>query len=340
MKKIIVLLGGYSSEREVSLVSGRAVGGALRQLGYEVVYLDPADGRIQWNENDSPVVHEMPPPCKNPDPEELKKRRQQFHHLIGILIEEQPDFVFNALHGGEGEDGHWQALLDMLGIPYNGSDAIASAMAMHKSVAKKLFDAAGVLTPRSLMFPENTPIDKTEPQISAHLRYPVVVKPDCEGSTVGLSIVADKSGLSRAFSLSESYGAVLVEEYIEGREITVAILGDQALPVIEIIPEGGFYDYVHKYQKGKTQYVCPADLLKSSAEKVQHLALKAFQSLGCSGYARVDFRLGLDSRFYCLEVNTLPGMTETSLVPKAAKAAGIEFPELIDTIIRLSLHSR
>jgi D-alanine-D-alanine ligase len=262
--------------------------------------------------------------------------RQAFLKIMNEMILEAPDYIFNALHGGIGEDGHLQALMDLFKIKYNGSDAFASALAMNKALAKRQFETAGIRTPAYYLFPAQTHCDEAAKIIKSKLLYPIVIKPNEEGSTVGLSIVNKPEELETAWNNALPFGPILVEQYIEGRELTVAVLGDRALPVIEIIPEGGFYDYIRKYQKGKTEYVCPADLLKSAGEKVQLFALKAFEVLGCSGYARVDFRMGLDNQFYCLEVNTLPGMTETSLVPKAAKAVGIEFNELIKTIIELS----
>ncbi len=334
--KIIVLLGGFSSERDVSLVSGVAVGKALQSLAHEVVLIDPASGIMPFPGQAAPSVQEQPP-----SDESLKKLpvtldRQAFWAIMNSIINEKPDYVFNALHGGIGEDGHLQALLDLFKIKYNGSDALSSAMAMNKALAKKMFETAGIRTPAYHLFSPTTSADEAAKVIKSKLRYPVVVKPNQEGSTVGLSIVQAQEELATAWNNALPFGPILVEQYIEGRELTVAVLGNRALPVIEIIPEGGFYDYIRKYQKGKTQYVCPADLLKSAGEKVQHFALKTFEVLGCSGYARVDFRMGLDNQFYCLEVNTLPGMTETSLVPKAAKAVGIEFNDLINSIIGLS----
>lgn len=334
--KTIVLFGGFSSEREVSLVSGIAVGKALVSLGHEVILIDPAEGRKSFPDATPPSIHEQPPTAQELNGLPVTLDRQAFWAIMNEILTEKPDYVFNALHGGIGEDGHLQALFDMFRIPYNGSGALASAIAMNKALSKKLFETAGIRTPAWRVFPALTPFAEAEPVIKSSLRYPLVIKPNEEGSTVGLTIVQEPSRLEAAWTKALPFGAILAEQFIDGREITVAVLGDRALPVIEIIPEGGVYDYEHKYQKGKTQYVCPAELLKSAAEKVQLFALKAFDALGCSGYARVDFRMGLDNQFYCLEVNTLPGMTETSLVPKAAQAEGIGFNELINSIIRYS----
>ncbi len=334
--KTVVLFGGFSREREVSLVTGTAVFKSLMSLGHEVILIDPAEGRKLYQDENLPEIHEQPPTERELNAFPTTLDRQAFWAVMNELLSEKPDFVFNALHGGAGEDGHLQALLDMFRIPYNGSGALASAIAMNKALSKKMFEGAGIRTPAWRLFPAMTPFAEAESALKSSLRYPLVIKPNEEGSTVGLSIVREPSELETAWTKALPFGAILAEHFIEGREITVAVLGKKALPVIEIVPEGGVYDYEHKYQKGKTEYVCPAGLLKSAQEKAQLFAMKAFDALGCSGYARVDFRLGLDNQFYCLEVNTLPGMTETSLVPKAAQADGIGFNDLINNIIRYS----
>ncbi|MCB0831987.1 MAG: D-alanine--D-alanine ligase [Bacteroidetes bacterium] len=329
---VAVLYGGTSSERNVSLASGTAIGQALQKLGHQVTFVDAADGK------DSRVsfsgVGETPP-----GPDELQKPpadSQPISDLISTLTSRHVQIVFNALHGGAGEDGRLQAVLDLAGLKYTGSGVLASSVAMNKVAAKRIFLSVGVPTAEYLFFKSGVDVNSVRNQVK-EFGIPFVVKPNEEGSTVGLSIVHDMKDFDSAWSTAVKYGDLLIERYIDGRELTVAILGEEALPVIEIIPEGGFYDYHHKYTKGMTQYVCPAELDSDVAQEAQTHALRAFHALACKGYARVDFRLSPHGNLYCLEVNTLPGMTETSLVPKAAKAAGMEFEQLVDRIIELSL---
>ncbi len=335
--KIAVIMGGVSSEREVSLTSGMAILKAVQSLGHDGIGMDTAMGKDNLITPGSTGIHAQPPSL-----EQLRQlpAAQQGHILLDavrFLSEQKTDLVFNGLHGGLGENGAIQSLLEIAGLKYTGSGPLASALAMNKMMAKRQFESVGVLTPAYLFFKKSTDYSAFKKKTESKFKLPVVVKPNEEGSTVGLTIVREWKELEDAWIKASALGDVLVEMFIDGREITVAVLGEEALPVIEIIPEGGFYDYEHKYQKGRTSYVCPADILKSMADKVKKFAVMAYQSLGCSGYARVDFRLGLDDRFYCLEVNTLPGMTETSLVPKAALANGMDFNSLISRIITLSL---
>lgn len=318
---IVVLAGGFSSERNVSLASSKAICTALVGLGHAVTPLDPATGaEVLWPAGPVGATASALPTDEDAVSAGLAALIRHPAFLAA-------DCIFNGLHGGIGENGILQGLMDALGKTYTGSGALASALAMDKYHTKRMFDSVGVRTPPYLLSSDCAEIRKSIPP-------PRVVKPNSEGSTVGLTIVQEENQLEPAVELAKRYGDVLVESYIAGREITVAVLEDSALPVIEIIPEGGFYDYEHKYTKGKTQYHCPADLLQSQAEKVKHQAILAHRALRCSGYSRIDFRLGLDNQFYCLEVNTLPGMTETSLVPKAAAAAGMNFEQLIERILR------
>lgn len=333
--KTAVLLGGTSSERNVSLASGAAIAQALKQLGHEVVLLDPAYGKDQKIELFSQVG------LTPPEQQELKRlpaeQGKALFELVDIITREKIDIVFNALHGGMGENGIMQSIFEAAKIKYTGSGVMASALAMNKAVSKNIFQSCGVPTPEFLFLKNLTDRASACKEIRSKFKFPLVLKPNEEGSTVGLSIVKDESALETAWDKAAAYGDVLVESYISGRELTVAVLGDKALPVIEIIPEGGFYDYEHKYTKGKTNYVCPAEIPSEVADAAKSFAVKAFQGLMCSAYARIDFRLSEDNKLYCLEVNTLPGMTATSLVPKAAKAEGIEFDQLIKQIIQLSL---
>jgi len=247
------------------------------------------------------------------------------------------DLVFIALHGKWGEDGTIQALLDMRGMTYTGSGVLASALAMDKTMAKVMFQHVGVLTPDWFLADLHTANDALNAEVS-RLGFPLVVKPNVGGSTVGLSIVKQRGEFDAAMSEARRYSnTVLLEKYIEGRELTVTTVGNTVLPVIEIKPQGGFYDYKHKYTKGMTEYICPAQIPDQITAYVSEQAALAFRSLGCAGFARVDFRLNNDGDAYCLETNTVPGMTATSLVPKAAAAAGWSFPVLCQRIVDLAM---
>jgi len=307
---IAVLLGGTNSEREVSMESGRRVLEALHTLGYEA----------------APVVYEG--------------------ELAGTVeVLQGFDLVFNALHGGDGEDGTVQAALDKAGISYTGSRHQASRLAMDKHTSKELMMAAGIPTAPwvSLTLAEGPSFPRSDsyPELIKFLEeysYPVVVKPNHEGSTVGLSIVEVPTDLDEALLLAREFGPqVLVESYIPGRELTATILRERPLPIVEIIPRHRSYDYECKYTDGISTYIVPADLPLDITVAVQDTARRLYENLGCRHYARVDFRLNPDGQFFCLELNTLPGMTSHSLVPMAAKAVGISFIELIDRIVKLAL---
>lgn len=306
-KRIGVLMGGPSAEREVSLNTGKAIVAALEEKGYQVagIDLDPA-------------------------------------RFVEQLRENRIDIVFNALHGLFGEDGKLQGALEMLGVPYTGSGVLASAMAMDKAISKRLFMTADIPTPRYLLLQRSDGAGEEILQsILAEFEPPFVVKPSTQGSTIGLTIVQQEEELLTALEKAFSYDpAVLVEEFIDGSELTVGILGGkkpQALPIVEIVPYSGIYDYHAKYTKGATEYFVPARIDEETAKRTQEVALAAFDLLGCSGVARVDVRLDPSNHPYVLEVNTIPGMTATSLVPKAAAAAGVSFPELCERILLLTL---
>ena len=319
---ILILVGGESAEREVSLDSGRAVAIALRGAGHEVLAIDAGNSR---EELEMLTAGELQAKAV------VSGEVQASGEVPGKLADF--DCVFIALHGGSGEDGTLQALLDLAGVCYTGSGVQASALAMDKYRSKLVFNALGIPTPRQFFFGR-----KAEAlTVRDDWPLPLVVKPNAQGSTVGLSIVREADELDAALELAAKYDThLLIEEYIPGRELTVAVLGDQALPVVEIIPRSGFYDYRAKYAAGKTEYICPAELSDSVARAAQQHALTAFHGIGCRGYARVDFRLADDNNLYCLEINTLPGMTDTSLVPKAAAATGISFAQLLERIIELA----
>ena len=331
--KIAVLMGGTSAERDVSLASGLRVASALRERGHTVVSIDTTRGTLQPAEEKAAlaagVMHAAPP------------RLEALQTMGGTSLSSwkdttaatrDADVVFLALHGGQGEDGTVQALLDLTGVPYTGSGHLASALAMDKDLSKKLFLAAGVPTPKWCMAPVDPDVVKRE------LGYPVIVKPSKQGSTVGLSIVRDPSALDAAVTEAFRYDdEVMVEEFIPGRELTVGILGAEALPVGEIIPKHEIYDYECKYTAGMAEEQFPAKLSPAQTAEVQRLALAAFAALKLRGYARIDFRMNPQGVFYCLEANTLPGMTELSLIPQAAAATGISFPELCERIVQIAL---
>jgi D-alanine-D-alanine ligase len=334
--RITVLMGGTSSERDVSLATGVRIVEALRQRGHEVRAVDPARGPITDDEYaglTSKTVVQTAPPSE-------AALRQLAREALPRLVTNLPkrgetDVVFLALHGGMGEDGTLQALLDLNGVPYTGSGHLSSALGMDKEVSKQLFRQAGVTTADWLMAPA------TVDEVRAQLGFPVIVKPSKQGSTVGLSLVKEPADLQRAIDEAFEFDdEVMIEQFIAGRELTVGILGDEALPVGEIIPKHEIYDYECKYTAGMAEERFPAELSPEEAARVQDEARGAFRALKLGGYARIDFRMAGDGTFYCLEANTLPGMTQTSLIPQAAAAAGISFPELCDRIVQLALERR
>ena len=308
MKKIAVLLGGKSAEREISLKTGKAVANALVNLGNNVKSIDTKDEFI----------------------EDLRA----FH----------PDLVFIALHGPLGEDGAMQGLLEILGYPYTGCDVLASSLAMNKIYTKRILKEAQIPTPRFSVIRERNylmnPI-KTEDLLLKDLNLPLVIKAPNQGSTIGIYFAKQRSDLNimilEAFKFEKE---ILIEEFIHGREVTVAIMGNeelQILPIIEIVSHTGVYDYTAKYTKGMSDHIIPARLSKSVSNMINILAEKSYRSLGCRGFARVDFIVENDINPYVLEVNTIPGMTETSLFPDAALSAGISFDELINRFIQYAL---
>ena len=343
--KITVLMGGTSAERDVSLASGVRVAEALRSRGHEVLSVDTAHGILSAPDEQAllggKIVKTIPP-----DVQALVRLNAQLPSTLRSLP--QTDVVFLALHGGQGEDGTLQALLDLTSVPYTGSGHLASALAMDKDLSKHLFRAAGVPTAGWLMAPSG--IGNRESgiggggrmdfsrEVEQNLRLPVVVKPSKQGSTVGLSIVRHIGALWDAIDEAAKFDdEVMVEQFIPGRELTVGILGDEALPVGEIIPVHEIYDYECKYTAGMAREIFPADLTAEETRTIQDLARRAFRALKLRGYARIDFRMTPDGVFYCLEANTLPGMTGLSLIPQAAAAAGISFPELCERIVQLAL---
>lgn len=331
--KIIVLLGGDSAEREVSQVSGRAVAAALLRAGHEVQAVDTAGGRVVEVEG-TPSIGQAPPP------DALAPVNDKIHTVqrIGKQDFGEVDVVFVALHGTGGEDGTVQALLEMIGVPYTGSGVMASSVAMDKEISKRLFRDLGVPTPPGFVAAATESLPSLQGQVEAICGWPAVVKPNAQGSSVGVHIVEDAGGLVAAVRDAAQYDDRLVfETFIPGRELTVAVVKGRALPVVEIAPKLGFYDYRSKYTPGNTEYHVPADVPAAVATAMQHHAEVAFTGLRCRDFARVDFRLSPDNKAYCLEVNTIPGMTPTSLVPKAAAAEGVDFDTLVDRIVRLAV---
>jgi len=302
-KKIGVLLGGMSSERDVSLASGAAILKALQGKGYDAVAIDVG-----------------------------RDVAEQLHHA-------RIEVAFNGLHGKFGEDGAIQGLLEVLGIPYTGSGVLASAMGMDKIVSKAVFKAYGLNVGPYRVFSRSDRdlLGRARTEIG----FPLVVKPSGEGSSVGVSVVQDQGGFDAAVELAFSYDReILVERYIRGREVQVGILGPRALGAIEIVPKDVFYSYKAKYETGGSEHFFPARVPEAVYQRTLDAGMTAHRALGCRGYSRVDFIIDQDGVPFILEVNTLPGMTATSLLPEIAQGAGIPFPDLVEEILRLSLEER
>ena len=301
-KKIAVLMGGKSAEREISLKSGRAIEASLRRQGCSVTPIDLDDT------------------------------------IAETLHREKIELVVNALHGRGGEDGAIQGLLEILGIPYTGSGVLASAIGMNKVMTKRFMEVCNIPTPRYSVVLLSRSVEAGGEGLPSGFKCPVVVKPSCEGSTIGVTVVESPSGVKAAYAEAFRHGEeILVEEYIPGHEVTAGILEEAPLPLVEIVPNDAFYDYKAKYTKGATDYIVPARLSQDVARKVQDLALQTHRRIGCRGCTRVDFRITPDGRPFVLEINTVPGMTETSLLPKAAEAAGISYDQLVAKIVQSAL---
>jgi D-alanine-D-alanine ligase len=334
-------MGGESAERNVSLASGIRIVLALRSRGHDVIAFDPSKGPISDAEQNRLATSTV-----GTEPPSLDTLAQTTGGAFLPGLEAFPeiagaDVVFLALHGGMGEDGTIQALLDMAHVKYTGSGHLSSALAMDKDLSKTLFRSAGVQTAGWMMAPASIS------EVETRLGLPVVVKPSKQGSTVGLSVVKKREDFEAAVTEAWRYDdEVMIEQFIPGRELTVGILEDKALPVGEIKPVHEIYDYECKYTAGMAVEEFPAKLSNEEASRVQAQAVAAFRSLKLKGYARIDFRMtpaddeGGRAEFYCLEANTLPGMTELSLIPQGAAAAGISFPELCERIAVSALSER
>jgi len=305
MMKIAVFMGGSSPEREVSLNSGREVAKALGDYGHTVTPYD-----VEWAGKDT------------------------LFPAIDACSLDGTDVVFLALHGGLGENGGVQGVLDAAGLPYTGSGIKASAIAMDKDISKTLFEANNIPTAHWISGTQET-IDNS--RLGRETDYPCIVKPVDQGSTIGLSLVIQSSDLPAAIEKAAVFSPkIMIESYISGSELTVPILGGQALPAIEIRPTHEIYDYECKYTPGMTEYLVPAPISDDLRFEIAKIALQVFTILGLQDIARIDFRLDADGKPLCFEANTLPGMTATSLVPKSARAAGIDFPELVSQIAEMA----
>ena len=334
-----MLLGGTSAERDVSLASGLRIARALRDLGHDVTSLDPARGVIDESEErameNAGVMKAVPPTLSALE----HMTRTSLSPSLGTLPSvRKADVVFLALHGGFGEDGTVQALLDMVGVRYTGSGHLASALAMDKDLSKILFRAAGVPTADWLLVSQASDVRPDAACVERQLGWPVVVKPSKQGSTVGLSVVRAGTDLAPAVADAMRYDdEVMIERFVPGRELTVSVLGDRALPVGEIFPTHEIYDYECKYTPGMAREEFPAKLSPTETAEIQRLALAAFRALKLDGYARIDFRMTERGEFFCLEANTLPGMTPLSLLPQAASAMGMDFSALCERIVELAM---
>lgn len=338
---IVVLCGGISTERDVSITSGTMVAKALRERGHRVILLDSFFGCTEpYSSPEELFLREasgetIPVGESEPDLDKIRALRQQDNNsVLGDNVLEicrAADITFFALHGEEGENGQLQAVFDVAGIKYTGCGYLGSALAMNKTLSKKLFEASGILTPAGItVYAGNAPY--------SDVGFPCVVKPCSGGSSVGTSIVSSREEYDAALELAFKYErAVIVERYIKGRELTVGVIDGVAMPVVEIIPKEGFYDYKNKYQAGLTTEICPAPIEDEVTSRIQHLSEKVNEVLMIEAYCRVDFLMDDCGELFCLEANTLPGMTPTSLIPQMATAQGKSFGELCEEIIEVSL---
>lgn len=340
--RIVVLAGGLSTERDVSISSGILVAGALREKGHEVVLLDVFSGyeenicdidelfKSNYSFTDSFCVGET-----IPDIEEVKENRlDKSSRFIGTNVIEicnEADITFFALHGGEGENGQLQAAFDLLGIKYTGAGYLGSALAMNKGLTKSVLIQNKISTPKGEIF-------KSVDEALAWDCFPCVVKPCSGGSSVGIAKAENKAEFEVAVKDAFKYeNEVVVEQFVKGREFSVGVIGGKALPPIEIAPISGFYDYQAKYQAGATVETCPADIDEQTDKKLRSQAEAAFEALLLESYARIDFLLDENGQTYCLEANTLPGMTPTSLLPQEAAVEGMNYGDLCENIINISL---
>ena len=345
--KIVVLAGGLSTERDVSFKTGEMVTKALRENGHQVILLDVFMGYSDKEEDltgifdraEAVSVKVAASPETAPDLDKVKAQRQdQSDTFFGPNVIElcrMADIVFMALHGENGENGKIQAAFDLFGIRYTGTGYLGSALAMNKGMAKQLFLENGIPTPRGTSLKRGEDAAKIE---TCGIHFPCVVKPCSGGSSIGVSIVHDKAEYEQA--LKEAFrweNELVIEEYVKGREFSVGVIDFQALPIIEIAPVEGFYDYKNKYKAGSTVETCPAELSEQITKEMQGYAEKVAEVLGLNTYSRTDFLLDEEGRIFCLEANTLPGMTPTSLLPQEAKVTGVDFNQLCEKLIESSM---
>ncbi len=343
---IVVLAGGVSSERAVSLVSGASICRALRENGHKAILVDlflgiedvPADLRTLFNAPDG-LCPDVRIASDAPDLAEVRRQRKdQSARVFGPNVLELcalADIVFVGLHGQDGEDGRVQAAFDLLGIRYTGGGYLACGLSMDKAMTKRIMTAEGLPTPEWQVLPPYTKADA--PRLAQELPMPCVVKTAAGGSSLGVFLPEDRSALEQALiQVLDFGGEVLVETRLYGREITVGVLGSEALPAVEILPAEGEFDYAAKYQAGGAQELCPAPITPAQQTEAGELALRLHRALGMDVYSRTDFILDENGKFWCLELNSLPGMTPGSLVPKEAAAAGMTYAQLCEKILELS----
>jgi D-alanine-D-alanine ligase len=337
--KVLVLAGGNSSERAVSLNSGAAITAGLQRLGYEVQAVDPATARVLLDAQGKFLAGPASPDSHLP----MAAVSTDVTLSLNSGGLSDVDIVFIALHGGAGENGTLQNLLELCGKKYTGSNMAASAVAMNKAMTKRLMATVGVRTPDWALYhlADSTASPDIIEAVKTRFRCPFIVKPNDGGSTVGLTKVERIEQIDQAFvAAAKESRHVLIEEYIHGRELTVSVLDGELLPVVEIRPKSGLYDYEAKYTKGASEYIVPAPIDAKIAAEMQEAARRVYEVVGAAGLARIDFLLSDDGLVYCLELNSLPGMTNLSLAPMAAKAAGMDFDQLVDRIIKSGLNRR
>ncbi len=334
--RVTVLTGGATAERAVAFASASQIVSALRNRKHDVRVVDLAGGLLDEHaerELLGGAVGVTPPTV---DALAERERRMLSEGLAALEPVRDADVLFLAVHGGALEGGTLQAVLDVIGVPYTGSGPLASALAMDKDLSKRLFRAAGVPVPAWFMAPPVGPDD-----VSSALGWPVIVKPSKQGSSVGLTLVKKAQDLAGAVKLAARYDdEVMAEQFIPGRELTVGVLGDVPLPVGQIVPKHELFDYETKYTPGMSEETFPAKIDTQLARQLQEYGLMAHRALKLSGYSRIDFRVSPEGDIFCLEANSLPGMTRTSLFPQAAQAAGIPFPELCERIASLARNNR
>ena len=347
--KIVVLSGGFCTERHVGLVSGSGVCRALREKGHQAIFVDMFMGLENYHGKledifDAPdgLLEKVAIEETAPDLEAVRAARQdKSPSLLGkdvLKVCAMADVVFLAMHGANGEDGRIQATLDLVGVPYTGSGYLGSAMAMDKAVTKRMMDSLGI---RTAPWVDVHYTKDDIPRLTRELMVPCAVKMVNGGSSIGMALPDTREELEKAlYDLLPYGGHVVVEKKIKGREIQIAVLGDTYLPAVEIIPNGEYFDYVCKYQKGGAEEICPAPISDEEWRQVGEMALKLHQGLGLAVYSRSDFLLDAEGKAWCLEINTLPGMTPTSLVPQEAAQVGLSYADLCEKIVLDSIEAR